>query len=113
MDGQLLTLCIAHRQRIIDDVDGSSSKTIDLSNMDSEDEETMDTMLGRRGPSAEALAKINDYRESHVALLWILLIVRAVIPYVSDEEADAANKNPHLKLLFRLVHFKIMDEGTS
>ena len=35
----------------------------------------------------------------------------AVIPYVSDEEADAANKNPNLKLLFRLVHFKIMDEG--
>ena len=38
-------------------------------------------------------------------------MVLAVIPYVSDEEADAANKNPHLKLLFRLVHFKIMDEG--
>ena len=36
-----------------------------------------------------------------------------VIPYVSDEEADAANKNPHLKLLFRLCNFKIMDEGTA
>lgn len=35
----------------------------------------------------------------------------AVIPYVSDEEADAANKNPHLKLLWRLVSFKIMEEG--
>ena len=34
-----------------------------------------------------------------------------VIPYVSDEEAEAANKNPHLKLLFRLCNFKILDEG--
>ena len=42
----------------------------------------------------------------------ILFTILLVIPYVSDEEADAANKNPHLKLLFRLVHFKIMDEGT-
>ena len=39
------------------------------------------------------------------------LTVLAVIPYVSDEEAEAANKNPHLKLLFRLISFKIMDEG--
>ena len=37
--------------------------------MDSEDEDTMDTMLGRRGPSAEALAKINDYRTSVAVLL--------------------------------------------
>ncbi|TBU40199.1 timeless-domain-containing protein [Dichomitus squalens] len=94
---QILTLCIAHRQRIIDSVDGSSSKTIDLSNMDSEDEDAMDAVLGLRGPSAEALAKINDY----------------LIPYVSDEEADAANKNPHLKLLFRLCNFKIMDEDAD
>ena len=34
-----------------------------------------------------------------------------MIPYVSDEEADAANKNPHLKLLWRLVGFKVLDDG--
>ena len=39
--------------------------------------------------------------------------ILTVIPYISDEEADAANKNPHLKLLFRLCNFKIMDEGTA
>ncbi|KAI0752629.1 timeless-domain-containing protein [Daedaleopsis nitida] len=94
---QILTLCIAHRTRIIEDVDGSSSKTIDLSQIDSDDDEDMDVVLGRRGPSAEALAKINDY----------------LIPYVSDEEAEAANKNVHLKLLFRLVSFKIMDEDAD
>lgn len=56
-------MCIAHRTRIIEDVDGSSSKVIDLSNVDSDDDEDMDNALGQRGPSAQALAKINDYRE--------------------------------------------------
>lgn len=60
---QILTMCIAHRTRIIEDVDGSSSKVIDLSNVDSDDDEDMDNALGQRGPSAQALAKINDYRE--------------------------------------------------
>ncbi len=55
-------MCIAHRTRIIEDVDGSSSKVIDLSNVDSDDDEDMDNALGQR-PSAQALAKINDYRE--------------------------------------------------
>ena len=50
---QILTLCIGHRLRIIEDVDGSSSRTIDLSTMDSDDED-MDAVLGRRGPSALA-----------------------------------------------------------
>ncbi|KAH9924971.1 timeless-domain-containing protein [Epithele typhae] len=95
---QILLLCIGSRLKIIEDVDGSSSKTIDLSNLDSEnDDDDIDAMLGRRKPSAEALAKIRDY----------------LIPYVSDEEADAANKNPHLKLLFRLVNFKIMDQDAD
>lgn len=34
-----------------------------------------------------------------------------VIPYTSDEQADAATKNPNLKLLFRLSKFYILDEG--
>ncbi|CDO77442.1 hypothetical protein BN946_scf184857.g49 [Trametes cinnabarina] len=94
---QILSLAVAHRQKVIDDVDGTPSKTIDLSNVDSGDESDVDAMLGRRPPSAEALAKINDY----------------LIPYVSDEEAEAANKNPSLKLLFRLCNFKILDEDAD
>ncbi len=35
----------------------------------------------------------------------------SVIPYVTDEKADAATKNPQLKLLFRLCKFYILDEG--
>jgi replication fork protection complex subunit Tof1/Swi1 len=34
-----------------------------------------------------------------------------VIPYISDEQADAATKNPQLKLVFRLISFFILDDG--
>ncbi|KAI0827274.1 timeless protein-domain-containing protein [Trametes gibbosa] len=94
---QILSLAIHHRQKIIDDVDGAPSKSIDLTNAeDSEDEAVgdADALLGRRQPSREAIAKINDY----------------LIPYVSDEEAEAANRNPHLKLLFRLCSFKVLND---
>ncbi|KAI0672215.1 timeless-domain-containing protein [Trametes maxima] len=94
---QILALAITHRQRIIDDVDGAPSKTIDLTGGDSGDESDVDALLGRRPPSGEALAKINDY----------------LIPYVSDEEAEAANKNANLKLLFRLCSFKVLDEDAD
>ena len=56
-----MKLCIAHRQKIIEDVDGSSSK-IDLSRLQSDDED-VDAVVNRKGPSAAALAKINDYCE--------------------------------------------------
>ncbi|KAH9851033.1 timeless-domain-containing protein [Lenzites betulinus] len=95
----ILSLAISHRKKIIEDVDGAPSKTIDLTAAsDSEDEVVADadTLLGRRPPSGDAMAKINDY----------------LIPYVSDEEAEAANKNAHLKLLFRLCHFKVLNDGT-
>ncbi|KAI0772965.1 timeless-domain-containing protein [Trametes elegans] len=95
---QILSLAIAHRQKIIEDVDGApSSKTIDLTAGDSDAESDMNDVLGRRPPSKEAAEKINDY----------------LIPYVNDEEAEAANKNPNLKLLFRLCNFKILDEDAE
>ena len=36
-----------------------------------------------------------------------------MIPYTSDERADAATKNPNLKLLFRLSKFYILDDGET
>lgn len=36
-----------------------------------------------------------------------------VIPYVSDEQADAATKDPHVKLVFRLLHFAVLADGES
>ncbi|KAI0366585.1 timeless-domain-containing protein [Pilatotrama ljubarskyi] len=94
---QILSLAIAHRKKTIEDVDGAPSKTIDLTGGDSDAESDVDALLSRGQPSAEAIAKINDY----------------LIPYVSDEEAEAANKNPNLKLLFRLCNFKVLDEADA
>jgi hypothetical protein len=34
-----------------------------------------------------------------------------VIPYTTDAQANAATKNPQLKLIFRLVHCHVRDEG--
>jgi len=39
------------------------------------------------------------------------LISTAVIPYLYDEQAIAATKNPQLKLLFQLCKFAILDKG--
>lgn len=38
-------------------------------------------------------------------------MMRAVIPYTTDAHANAATKNPQLKLMFRLVHCHVRDEG--
>ena len=37
--------------------------------------------------------------------------IPAAIPYVTDDEAQAATKNATLKLLFKLSHFKVMDDS--
>ncbi|TFY67030.1 hypothetical protein EVJ58_g1892 [Rhodofomes roseus] len=93
---QILMLAIGQRQRIIEDTDGSSSKVIDVDS-DSEPENELAAVTANRGPSDEALAKMTDY----------------LIPYVSDEQANAATKDPHLKLLFRLIKFQILDEDAN
>ncbi|KAF9452119.1 hypothetical protein P691DRAFT_772581 [Macrolepiota fuliginosa MF-IS2] len=76
------------RYNILENTDQYSDQSQD------EDNNGVDTLLRKDRPSAEALEKIKDY----------------LIPYVDDEHADAATKNPQLKLLFRLCKFAIMDE---
>ncbi|EPT01958.1 hypothetical protein FOMPIDRAFT_1036026 [Fomitopsis schrenkii] len=93
---QILILAIGQRQRIIEDTDGSSSKVIDVDSDSGEDNE-LAAVTAKRGPSDEALAKIIDY----------------LIPYVTDEQAIAATKDPQLKLLFRLIKFQILDEDVN
>jgi len=39
--------------------------------------------------------------------------MRIVVPYLNNEQADAATKNVHLKLLFRLCKFVVRNEGQS
>lgn len=36
-----------------------------------------------------------------------------MIPYINDDQANAATKSPHLKLLFRLLKFAILDESAE
>lgn len=47
---------------------------------------------------------LDDFRSALTALL--------VIPYISDEYAEAATKNSILKLMFSLLKFTIYDDGS-
>ncbi|KAG5339373.1 hypothetical protein C0989_004499 [Termitomyces sp. Mn162] len=87
----ILTVVITQRQRIIDETD-TQDGTISDDNDDPDAEATKALRL--KGPSEEAMAKITDY----------------LIPYLSDEQANAATKQPHLKLLFRLCKFQILND---
>ncbi|KAE9405100.1 timeless-domain-containing protein [Gymnopus androsaceus JB14] len=78
----------AERERIIAEVDKKDGADSD------DDLDDVNTRTKLLGPSLEAQAKLTDY----------------LIPYLSDEQADAATKNPHLKLLFRLAKCYILDE---
>ncbi|KAJ7608441.1 timeless protein-domain-containing protein [Roridomyces roridus] len=64
---------------------------------DEEDEDVLAKRMAEKldTPSSEMREKMVDYR----------------IPYTSDREADAASKNPQLKLLFRLAKFILLPEG--
>ena len=39
--------------------------------------------------------------------------IDVVIPYSSDEQANAATKDPHFKLLFRLLNFVIQEDESE
>ncbi|TFK52842.1 timeless-domain-containing protein [Heliocybe sulcata] len=91
----ILAVVISQRRRIVEETDGSSSKAALTSDAESDDEDVF--MDSKRGPSEEALAKFTDY----------------LIPYIDDEQADAATKNPHLKLVFRLLKFGVIDEDAD
>ncbi|EIN14680.1 timeless-domain-containing protein [Punctularia strigosozonata HHB-11173 SS5] len=92
----ILTLTIGQRQRVVEDTDGSSSRDAEHGDdlMDGPDEEER---VGRTGPSEQAIAKFTDY----------------LIPYVNDEQAAAATKNPQLKLVFRLLGFTVVNEDAD
>ncbi|KAF8961410.1 timeless protein-domain-containing protein [Flammula alnicola] len=89
---QILSLVIAQRTRIIEETDRN-----DDGNSPEPDDDGVSTALRLKEASAEALAKITDY----------------LIPYMDDEQADAATKNSNLKLLFRLSKFYILDQDTD
>ncbi|KAA1474618.1 timeless-domain-containing protein [Dentipellis sp. KUC8613] len=95
----ILKIVIRQRMRVIEETDGArgkDSENQDANEADLDDEELRAALLAK-GPSNEALAKITDYP----------------IPYISDAQADAATKNPQLKLMFRLVRFFVQDDDAE
>ncbi|KAF8265674.1 timeless protein-domain-containing protein [Lactarius quietus] len=83
---ETLAIVIAQRQRMVERASEAAS----------DDEENG----GGDGASAaldKAQVKISDY----------------VIPYTTDSHANAATKNPQLKLMFRLVHCHVRDEDAD
>lgn len=97
------------RQKIIDEDKDESDQS-----QDERLDDAVDTTLRKDRPSAEALAKIKDYRmctRNQPQYSSVPLISTAVIPYLDNEQAIAATKNPQLKLLFQLCKFAILDKG--
>ena len=101
----------AQRQRLIDEVD---VKEIDPDAIEDLTQQDSDSV--KPGPSNEAMSRLTDYSmyQDVEERCYVQLIVHLtiVIPYINDEHADAATKNPQLKLVFRLISFFILDEGT-
>ncbi|KAF9001196.1 timeless protein-domain-containing protein [Cyathus striatus] len=87
---ELLESAIDQRRRIIGEIDKRDA-------IDELDEDDRDAIFRQQQPSAEAMEKITDY----------------LIPYLDDEHAEAATKNPRLKLLFRLCKFSVLDEDVD
>ncbi|KAF5325413.1 hypothetical protein D9619_010000 [Psilocybe cf. subviscida] len=87
----ILSLVIAQRTRIILETDRQE----DDPNVSDDNEDPPIHLLEQA--SADALQKITDY----------------MIPYVNDEQGNAATRNPNLKLLFRLSKFYILDQDAD
>ncbi|KIJ40487.1 hypothetical protein M422DRAFT_49176 [Sphaerobolus stellatus SS14] len=94
---EILTMVLGIRLRIIEETDNQDKDSSDDDEEMNGDEKIRREAAKLKGPSAEAVANFEDYS----------------IPYVNDEQADAATKNPHFKLLCRLVNFFILDENAD
>jgi replication fork protection complex subunit Tof1/Swi1 len=98
------------------------SNGVDELGEDDDDDGDGDKTLRKDRPSAETMKTITNYGVErylfHFSLIvelncmkWFFFFFFLEIPYVNDEHANAATKNPELKLLFRLCRFDIVDEG--
>jgi hypothetical protein len=84
---------------------------------DDEDEDLLAKRMAQKleTPSDEMREKMVDFRQSF--FFWLVDTntsadaPRAVIPYRSDDDANAASRDPQVKLLFRLAKFTLMPEG--
>jgi len=88
----ILVLVVRQRQQIVDETDQKNRD-------DYADADEMGDEAPRKnvGPSKEAVSRFTDYE----------------IPYINDENAEAATKNARLKLVFRLLGFLIQEEDAD
>jgi replication fork protection complex subunit Tof1/Swi1 len=101
---QLLRLIIGVKQLTINEVD----KTNDV-DLDSDDSEA-ETKNPKAGPSTAAIEKLEDF-SGYITSCQSITHTRIVIPYTEDGHATAATRNQHLKLLFTLIGFQIIDKS--
>ncbi|KAH7337412.1 timeless protein-domain-containing protein [Rhizoctonia solani] len=90
---QILKRVGRQRQAIVEETDASEEPPSD------EDEEAAaarQAALQKKVPSAEAMDKFEEYR----------------IPYLDDQQSEAATSNKYLKLLMRLVGFTCTEDDT-
>ncbi|KAF8513196.1 timeless protein-domain-containing protein [Gautieria morchelliformis] len=94
---EILATVVGIRQRIVEETDGPDKNKDSDSEEINEDEQIRLEAGKLKGPSSDAIAKFEDY----------------LIPYVSDEQADAATKNPPFKLVCRLIKFCLLDDNAD
>ncbi|KAH9983375.1 timeless protein-domain-containing protein, partial [Russula compacta] len=95
---EILTLVIAQRRRIEERANDHAQGA-----EDDEDERIGGDTIETR-PSVADLASSSDGARSKTAA------ADYTIPYTTDAQANAATKNPELKLMFRLAHFHLRDD---
>ncbi|KAH8827121.1 hypothetical protein DL96DRAFT_1605604 [Flagelloscypha sp. PMI_526] len=106
--------CISKRQETINMVDQMKNGEQPEEQPDGDEH---DIIFNRNKPSAEALSQIEDYRTYHrmVFIHFICLFFDILELYFTadqDEAAQEATRNPHFKLLLRLCHMFVRNEGT-
>ncbi|KAF8185006.1 timeless protein-domain-containing protein [Mycena galopus ATCC 62051] len=93
---QILKTVLAQWEKIAKEVDAAAKARADGASENEEEEEVLAKRMEAQleTPSAEMREKMVDF----------------LIPYLSDEEANAASRNPQVKLLWRLAKFTLMPE---
>ena len=109
-------MIIGIKQLTIDEIDKDR-----LRHEDSDEEldegvgQEVQTLRKSDMPSMEAMARLEDFRASYHVFIKYSLIglfsMFTVIPYTASWHSEAATKNAHLKLLWNLLGFTVIDEG--
>lgn len=109
-------MIIGIKQLTIDEIDKDRLHHVDSDEGLGEGvDQDVQTLRKSDMPSMEAMAKLEDFRASyHIFIKHYLtgpLSMFTVIPYTAPWHSEAATKNAHLKLLWNLLGFIVIDEG--